>query len=79
MAVDYLKQFRLLFTPETKAYESVGGFIIHVLGKIPKMNEKIVFEGLEMTIVSADMRKIDKIIIKHIIPSSPTENEENQT
>jgi len=24
---DYLKQFRLLFTPETKAYESLGGFI----------------------------------------------------
>lgn len=27
MAVDYLKQFRLLFTPETKAYESLGGFM----------------------------------------------------
>lgn len=60
-------------------FESVGGFIIHILGKIPKMNEKIVFEGLEMNIVSADMRKIDKIIIKHIIPSSPTENEKDQT
>ena len=24
---DYLKQFKLLFTPETKAYESLGGFI----------------------------------------------------
>lgn len=24
---DYLKQFKLLFNPETKAYESVGGFI----------------------------------------------------
>lgn len=24
---DYLKQFRLLFAPETKAYESLGGFI----------------------------------------------------
>jgi regulator of sigma E protease len=24
---DYLKQFKLLFAPETKAYESLGGFI----------------------------------------------------
>ncbi|TKG92375.1 RIP metalloprotease RseP [Puteibacter caeruleilacunae] len=24
---DYLKQFKLIFTPETKAYESLGGFI----------------------------------------------------
>ncbi len=29
---DYLKQFKLLFNPETKAYESVGGFIS--IGKI---------------------------------------------
>jgi len=27
MAVSYLKQVKLLFSPETKAYESVGGFI----------------------------------------------------
>jgi regulator of sigma E protease len=29
---DYLKQFKLLFNPETKAYESLGGFI--AIGKI---------------------------------------------
>ncbi|NJN28836.1 MAG: 4Fe-4S binding protein [Cyclobacteriaceae bacterium] len=29
---DYIKQFKLIFTPETKAYESLGGFI--TIGKI---------------------------------------------
>lgn len=31
-AVNYLKQLKLIFTPETKAYESLGGFI--AIGKI---------------------------------------------
>jgi hypothetical protein len=35
----------------------VGGFIIHLLGKIPKVGEQIVFEDLEMTIKSADVKR----------------------
>ena len=42
-------------------YESVGGFIIHTLGKIPKTGDKITFQDLEMTTESADDRKIYKI------------------
>lgn len=74
LEVEKLEEHFSIKLPEGE-FESVGGFIIHVLGKIPKMNEQIVHEDLEMTIVSASMRKIDKIIIKHIIPSSTTEKE----
>jgi CBS domain containing-hemolysin-like protein len=44
-------------------YESVGGFVIHALGRIPKSGDQIAFQGLEMTIESADDRKIYKIRI----------------
>ena len=53
-------------------YESVGGFVIHLLGEIPKVGQKILFENLEMTVKSADLRRIDKILVKRIPPSSPT-------
>lgn len=46
-------------------FESVGGFIIHILGRIPKAGEKIAYGDLEMTIQSADSRKIQKILITH--------------
>ena len=59
-------------------FESVGGFIIHILGKIPKVNEIIVFEDLEMAIKSADDRKIDKILITYKTPSHPTEEDNIQ-
>jgi len=60
------------------AFESVGGFIIHILGKIPKVNEKIVFEYLEMVIKSADDRKIDKILVTYKNPSTPPEEDNKQ-
>jgi CBS domain containing-hemolysin-like protein len=39
-------------------YESVGGFVIHTLGRIPKSGDRLAFQGLDMIIESADDRKI---------------------
>lgn len=44
-------------------FESVGGFIIHLLGRIPKVNEKVYYGDLEMIIKSADQRKIHHIVV----------------
>ena len=78
LEVEKLEEHFGIKLPEGE-FESVGGFIIHVLGKIPQTDEIIVFENLEMTIVAADMRKIDKIMIKQITSYNPSENEEIQT
>ncbi|HKI49697.1 MAG TPA: hemolysin family protein, partial [Desulfobacteria bacterium] len=40
-------------------FESVGGFIIHLLGRIPKIGEKITFEDFDITIQKGDQRKIE--------------------
>ena len=44
-------------------FESVGGFIIHLLGKIPQKGEKISFGDIEMTIQEGDQRKIEKVMV----------------
>ena len=55
-------------------FESVGGFIIHLLGRIPQLHEKIPFEDFEITIKKADQRKVDEILIKRKPqPDSPDE------
>lgn len=59
-------------------FESVGGFIIHLLGRIPTVGEKVGFEDLEMTVKSADNRKIHKILISHQSPTEPASNIEEQ-
>ena len=45
-------------------FESVGGFIISLLGRVPQPHETIIHTPLEMTIESADARKIRKVRIK---------------
>jgi CBS domain containing-hemolysin-like protein len=59
-------------------YESVGGFIIHILGRIPKVDEKIQYKGLEMIVKSADDRKIDKVLITLMTPADSASIEDNQ-
>ncbi|MFC1868717.1 hemolysin family protein [Thermodesulfobacteriota bacterium] len=59
-------------------FESVGGFIIQILGKIPKIGKKVHFEDLEMIIKSADERKIDNILITRKTPSDPKSKENKQ-
>ena len=45
-------------------FESVGGFIISLLGRVPQPEESVTHDSLEMIIESADARKIRKIRIK---------------
>lgn len=44
-------------------FESVGGLIINLLGRIAEVDETVTFKDLVFTIKSADQRKIDKVII----------------
>jgi magnesium and cobalt transporter len=45
-------------------FESVGGFIISILGRVPQPHETITHASLEMTIESADARKIHKVRVR---------------
>jgi len=56
-------------------FESVGGFIIDLLGRIPDVNEKISFENLEIIIKNADQRRIDNILVKIKAPPSTSKEE----
>jgi CBS domain containing-hemolysin-like protein len=60
-------------------FESVGGLVIHLLGRIPKVNEKVSFENLEMTVQSGDSRKIGKILVNRKSPSPSSQAEAVQS
>ncbi|MGC1404274.1 MAG: hemolysin family protein [Thermodesulfobacteriota bacterium] len=56
---------------EEKNFESVGGLIIHILGRVPAVGEKVHFQDLEMTILEADKRRIRRLLVerKGVTPS----------
>ncbi|MFH0845633.1 MAG: hemolysin family protein, partial [Pseudomonadota bacterium] len=57
-------------------FVSVGGFVIHLLGRIPRKDEKVLFDNLEMIIHSADERKIKRILVTLRDPSTPITKED---
>ena len=48
---------------ENENYDTIGGFLVDVLGKIPEKNEHptINYEGVEFKILSVDKQHIDKV------------------
>ncbi|MFC1835751.1 hemolysin family protein [Thermodesulfobacteriota bacterium] len=42
-------------------YDSVGGFIIHLLGRVPRPGEKVQHRGLSFRISSADAKRISRV------------------
>jgi CBS domain containing-hemolysin-like protein len=46
--------------PEGK-FESVGGLLIHLLGRVPQLNDQVAIEDLELTVVEADERRAKQV------------------
>lgn len=47
-------------------FESVGGFVIHLLGRIPAKGDQVTFGSLRITVQSADERKINKVKVSRL-------------
>ena len=63
--VDKLEDFLQIELPEGD-FESVGGFIISLIGKVPEVNEKILYNDIEILIEAATSRKIDRVRIRKL-------------
>lgn len=44
-------------------YDTVGGLIIHLLGKVPRKGEEIAYQGLRMRIQGGDPKRITRILV----------------
>ena len=58
--------------PEGK-FETIGGFIISLLGRVPSVNEVIKFNNLEMLIEAADDRRISRVRVRRVSKEKPIE------
>jgi putative hemolysin len=62
--------------PENEDYETVAGFILSLLGHIPRRNEQLRYKGLKIMITEMKGQKIEKILMirdKPLKPESKTE------
>lgn len=68
--VEELEDYLNVELPEGK-FESVGGFVISLLGRVPSTNEQVSYHNLQMTIEAASSRKIERIRICKVSPEEP--------
>ena len=57
--------------PERRDYETLAGFIIETLQRLPATGEVVAVEGWSFEIVDMDGRRIDKVIAKPIHEIEP--------
>ncbi len=63
--VEELEDYLKVEFPEGK-FESVGGFIISLLGRVPEVGERIEYKNIEMVIEAANSRKIEKVHVRNL-------------
>ncbi len=47
--------------PESRAYETVGGFVMAHLGRVAVVGDEVEYEGLRLTVERMDGRRIDRL------------------
>lgn len=50
--------------PDNEGYDTVGGFILSRLGRIPKVGDTLTIEGLQIAVLDADERRINRVRIR---------------
>ncbi len=62
MRIEEVNEQMKLNLPEGD-YETVAGFILHLLGHIPRQNEQLRYRGLKLVITEMRGRKIEKVLL----------------
>ncbi len=45
-------------------YDTIGGLVMHVLGRLPRRGEKVEHGGFEFAVIRADRRRIDALQVQ---------------
>ena len=51
---------------EDEEYDTVGGMVIHVLGRLPKRNEVVEHDGFRFQVLRADSRRVYTLLVERL-------------
>lgn len=52
-----------LALPVEADYETVGGLLLHRLGKVPRAGERLTLDGVTLTVTEADERRVKRVLV----------------
>jgi CBS domain containing-hemolysin-like protein len=63
--------------PDHGAYETVGGFVMARVGRVPDVGDAVVVPGWQLTVSRMDGRRVDRLLVAPLPPEqSPTQDDE---
>ncbi len=64
VTIDDLKEiFHVRDLPEEEGYETLGGFVMFSLGRIPQSADRFEWGGLRFEVMDMDGRRVDKVLV----------------
>lgn len=60
---DFKDIFNLRELPEEENYETLGGFVMFSLGRIPQSADRFEWNGLRFEVMDMDARRVDKVLV----------------
>jgi putative hemolysin len=67
---EFKELFNLGVLPNEADYETLAGFVMTSLGKIPRSSDQFEWEGLRFEVVDMDARRVDKVLVT-TLPARP--------
>lgn len=52
---------------EEEDYDTIGGLVMHELGRLPRLGEKLRYGGFEFRVTRADRRRIDLLLVNRLV------------
>ena len=62
-------------TLSDEEFSTIGGLVVSQFGHLPKRNDEITFNGLHVTVLRADSRRLHSILVE-VLPAAVTEDKE---
>jgi putative hemolysin len=73
-----INELTLLNLPESRDVNTIAGFVTELMGRVPKKGEQVVFQNIELTILAATSRKIDRLQVRQMQPPPEEQAEEKE-
>lgn len=78
LEVDEFKEiFDLPMLPHEDEYETLSGFVMVSLGRLPQATDRFEWHGLKFEVIDMDGRRVDKVLVTTLPSRTPTPEEGN--
>jgi CBS domain containing-hemolysin-like protein len=66
--IDEINERLKIDLPDTGEFDTIGGFVFHELGRIPKPGEELVHGNIRITVLDVSRRRVERVRIEMLDP-----------